>query len=104
MSVSGSHISNVYKCEQSYAHSLTLFHFEVASFHSTPALRDHLMFCNALLSVSTLLGLLAPSVYALGSTCSTPLTKGNAGPNDPFWMENIVHQGMHGDTSHILTN
>ena len=103
MSVSGSHISKGYKWRAVLRSLLTLFHFEVASFHS-PALRVRLMFCNALLSVSTLLGLLAPSVYALGSTCSTPLTKGNAGPNDPFWMENIVHQGMPGDTSHVTIN
>ncbi|THH06760.1 hypothetical protein EW145_g3870 [Phellinidium pouzarii] len=31
---------------------------------------------------------------ALGSTCSTPITTGTAGPNDPFWMENIQHQGI----------
>lgn len=32
-------------------------------------------------------------VSALGSSCSAPLTKGNAGPNDPFWLQNIKHQG-----------
>ncbi|KAL5490259.1 hypothetical protein ACEPAI_5092 [Sanghuangporus weigelae] len=30
---------------------------------------------------------------ALGSTCSTPITRGSAGPNDPFWLQNIQHQG-----------
>lgn len=30
---------------------------------------------------------------ALGSTCSSPLGAGTAGPNDPFWLETIKHQG-----------
>ncbi|EJD05787.1 exo-beta-1,3-glucanase [Fomitiporia mediterranea MF3/22] len=30
---------------------------------------------------------------ALGSTCSAPATVGTAGSNDPFWMQNIQHQG-----------
>ena len=50
-------------------------------------------FGSVLLAVGTLVGWLAPSVSALGSTCSTPLTTGSAGPNDPFWMQNIAHQG-----------
>lgn len=29
----------------------------------------------------------------LGSTCSAPLGAGTAGPNDPFWLQNIQHQG-----------
>ena len=51
------------------------------------------MFGSALLSVGALLGFLAPSVNALGSSCTAPLTKGNAGPNDPFWVQTIKHQG-----------
>ncbi|KAI5124386.1 hypothetical protein M0805_008989 [Coniferiporia weirii] len=31
---------------------------------------------------------------ALGSTCSTPITTGTAGASDPFWMQNIQHQGL----------
>ncbi|KAF9531446.1 exo-beta-1,3-glucanase [Crepidotus variabilis] len=30
---------------------------------------------------------------ALGSTCSSPLGPGRAAPNDPFWLEQIKHQG-----------
>lgn len=33
-------------------------------------------------------------VSGLGSTCSTPLGAGTAGANDPFWMQNIKHQGI----------
>ncbi|KAJ3543670.1 hypothetical protein NM688_g5834 [Phlebia brevispora] len=51
-------------------------------------------FCHALAGVSALLGMLTSPVYSLGSSCSAPLTKGSAGPNDPFWMENITHQGI----------
>ncbi|KAF9002426.1 glucan 1,3-beta-glucosidase [Cyathus striatus] len=43
--------------------------------------------------LSTLLSFGA-SVAGLGSTCSTPLGAGTAGPNDPFWMQNIKHQGI----------
>ena len=32
-------------------------------------------------------------VAGLGSTCSTPLGAGTSGPNEPFWMETIKHQG-----------
>lgn len=32
-------------------------------------------------------------VAGLGSTCSSPLGAGTSGPNDPFWMETIKHQG-----------
>ncbi|KAI0339777.1 glucan 1,3-beta-glucosidase [Trametopsis cervina] len=48
---------------------------------------------NVLLALGTLLGALTVMVSALGSTCSSPLTKGSAGPNDPFWLQNIQHQG-----------
>lgn len=30
---------------------------------------------------------------ALGSTCTTPISSGTAAATDPFWMQNIVHQG-----------
>ena len=33
-------------------------------------------------------------VTSLGSTCSAPVTTGTAGPNDPFWLQNIKHQGL----------
>ncbi|KAL0947433.1 hypothetical protein HGRIS_013543 [Hohenbuehelia grisea] len=32
-------------------------------------------------------------VSALGSSCSTPLGAGTAAAGDPFWMQNIKHQG-----------
>ncbi|TFK54506.1 exo-beta-1,3-glucanase [Heliocybe sulcata] len=32
-------------------------------------------------------------VSGLGTSCSAPLGSGNAGPNDPYWMETITHQG-----------
>lgn len=32
-------------------------------------------------------------VSGLGSSCSSPLGAGNAGPNDPYWMETITHRG-----------
>ncbi|KAF9262846.1 exo-beta-1,3-glucanase [Marasmius fiardii PR-910] len=34
------------------------------------------------------------SVTALGSSCSAPLGPGLAGPGEPFWLENIKHQGI----------
>ena len=33
-------------------------------------------------------------VSGLGSTCSSPLGPGTAGANDPFWLQNIKHQGI----------
>ncbi|KAA1476062.1 beta-1,3-glucanase [Dentipellis sp. KUC8613] len=32
-------------------------------------------------------------VSGLGSSCSAPLGPGTAGPNDPYWQQNIQHQG-----------
>ncbi|EPQ58386.1 beta-1,3-glucanase [Gloeophyllum trabeum ATCC 11539] len=36
---------------------------------------------------------LPSAVYALGSSCSSPLGAGTAAPGDPFWLQNIEHQG-----------
>ncbi|CDO72902.1 Glycoside Hydrolase Family 55 protein [Trametes cinnabarina] len=33
-------------------------------------------------------------VTALGSSCSSPLGAGTAAPNDPYWLQNIKHQGI----------
>ncbi|KAG1736747.1 glycoside hydrolase family 55 protein [Suillus lakei] len=33
-------------------------------------------------------------VAALGSACGVPLTKGNAAWGEPYWLENIQHQGV----------
>ncbi|KAI9566967.1 glycoside hydrolase family 55 protein, partial [Boletus coccyginus] len=46
----------------------------------------------ALLSASACL-LLASFVSGLGSSCSAPLTTGQAAPEDPYWLQNIKHQG-----------
>ncbi|KAG7453018.1 exo-beta-1,3-glucanase [Guyanagaster necrorhizus] len=32
-------------------------------------------------------------VSALGTTCSSPLTSGTAASSDPYWLQNIKHQG-----------
>ncbi|KAK7437112.1 hypothetical protein VKT23_018738 [Stygiomarasmius scandens] len=32
-------------------------------------------------------------VLALGTSCSYPVTSGTAAPSDPYWLENIAHQG-----------
>ncbi|KAI0082779.1 exo-beta-1,3-glucanase [Panus rudis PR-1116 ss-1] len=44
----------------------------------------------------SVLGFLAttPSVSARGSQCSGPIGAGTAGPNDPYWLQNIKHQGI----------
>ncbi|KAF7317145.1 hypothetical protein HMN09_00449200 [Mycena chlorophos] len=36
----------------------------------------------------------ATPVYALGSTCSRPLGAGTAAPGEPFWLQNMKHQGI----------
>ncbi|CAL1705010.1 unnamed protein product [Somion occarium] len=36
----------------------------------------------------------ASTASALGSQCSGPIGPGAAGPNDPFWLETIEHQGI----------
>ncbi|KAJ3726382.1 exo-beta-1,3-glucanase [Lentinula guzmanii] len=41
---------------------------------------------GVLLSFTTL-------VSSLGTSCSAPLGAGTAAPSDPFWMQNIKHQG-----------
>ena len=46
-----------------------------------------------LLAASTLLACLNMTL-ALGSTCSAPLGGGTAAASDPFWMQNIKHQGL----------
>lgn len=44
-----------------------------------------------------LAGLVAyvPLVYANVPRCNAVELKGTAGPDDPFWMENIKHQGAY---------
>lgn len=49
---------------------------------------------NRLLLAATALVPYFSMTLALGSTCSTPLGGGTAGVNDPFWMQNIKHQGL----------
>lgn len=45
--------------------------------------------------LSLVYGFLAstPAVLALGSACSSALSGGTAAATDPFWMQNIKHQG-----------
>ncbi|TFY80465.1 hypothetical protein EWM64_g3547 [Hericium alpestre] len=46
--------------------------------------------------VSLLFSLLLQSVTlvsGLGSSCSAPLGAGTATPGDPYWQQNIQHQG-----------
>ncbi|KAJ6500482.1 exo-beta-1,3-glucanase [Mycena sanguinolenta] len=44
-------------------------------------------------AIGVALGSVAP-VVSLGTTCTRPLGSGNAAPGDPFWMQNIKHQGI----------
>ncbi|KAK7449684.1 hypothetical protein VKT23_013157 [Stygiomarasmius scandens] len=44
--------------------------------------------------LGALLAHLVPGVTSLGSSCSAPLGPGSAAPSDPFWMQNIKHQGI----------
>ncbi|KAF8130464.1 exo-beta-1,3-glucanase [Mycena galopus ATCC 62051] len=46
-----------------------------------------------LTAIGVALGSVAP-VLSLGTSCTTPLTAGNAAPGDAFWMQNIKHQGI----------
>jgi glucan 1,3-beta-glucosidase len=46
-----------------------------------------------LLFLSTLLSY-AGTALGLGSACNAPLGAGQAAPTDPFWMQNIKHQGI----------
>ncbi|KAG9310286.1 glycoside hydrolase family 55 protein [Chiua virens] len=46
----------------------------------------------ALLFASVCL-LFTPFVFALGSSCTAPLTSGDAPPGEPYWLQNIKHQG-----------
>ncbi|KAJ7261316.1 exo-beta-1,3-glucanase [Mycena haematopus] len=45
---------------------------------------------------STVVALISSATLAnsLGTTCSTPLGAGTAAASDPFWMQNIKHQGI----------
>jgi len=53
---------------------------------------DPTMFLISLPLTSTLLAL-AGIVSALGTSCTAPLGAGTSGPNAPFWMQSIKHQG-----------
>ncbi|THV07925.1 exo-beta-1,3-glucanase [Dendrothele bispora CBS 962.96] len=44
--------------------------------------------------LGALLAHLVPGVASLGTSCSAPLGPGTAAPSDPFWMQNIKHQGI----------
>ncbi|KAG5641516.1 hypothetical protein DXG03_004832 [Asterophora parasitica] len=43
--------------------------------------------------VSTVVLSLTSLVSGLGTSCSAPIGPGTAAPNDPYWLENIRHQG-----------
>ncbi|KAG5643065.1 hypothetical protein DXG03_001622 [Asterophora parasitica] len=43
--------------------------------------------------VSTVVLSLTSLVSGLGTSCSAPIGPGTAAPNDPYWLENIKHQG-----------
>ncbi|KAI0790705.1 glucan 1,3-beta-glucosidase [Abortiporus biennis] len=49
---------------------------------------------NAALTVGMFVVSLASLASGLGSSCSAPITSGTAAPNDPFWLQNIKHQGI----------
>ncbi len=49
---------------------------------------------DTFLALHAVLGLLVGTAHSLGSQCTTPLTQGSAGVGDPFWLENIAHQGI----------
>ncbi|KAF9443873.1 glycoside hydrolase family 55 protein [Macrolepiota fuliginosa MF-IS2] len=51
------------------------------------------MLRGLLISVTLLCFSLVVSVNALGSSCTAPLGGGTAAPGDPFWLQNIKHQG-----------
>lgn len=36
----------------------------------------------------------ALTVAGLGTSCSAPVTSGTAAATDPFWLQNIQHQGL----------
>ena len=44
------------------------------------------------LVLGLVLGFVSP-VVSLGTSCSSPQTAGTAAPGDPFWLQNIKHQG-----------
>ncbi|CCM01933.1 uncharacterized protein FIBRA_04006 [Fibroporia radiculosa] len=46
-----------------------------------------------LLTLCSLLGSAIVTVSGLGSQCSTALSGGTAAPGDPYWLQNITHQG-----------
>ncbi|CAK5264005.1 unnamed protein product [Mycena citricolor] len=50
------------------------------------------MFSTVLFTAGLALGLLR-GAQSLGSSCSTPLGSGTAGPSNAFWLQDIKHQG-----------
>ncbi|KAJ3811027.1 exo-beta-1,3-glucanase [Lentinula aff. lateritia] len=48
---------------------------------------------STLLTVLSALFSFATLVLSLGTSCSAPLGAGTAAPTDPYWMQNIKHQG-----------
>lgn len=59
----------------------------------SPPLRYARMNLNWIYS-SVLFSVLFTSVLGLGTSCSAPLGAGTAAASDPFWMQNIKHQGL----------
>ncbi|PCH43394.1 glycoside hydrolase family 55 protein [Wolfiporia cocos MD-104 SS10] len=48
---------------------------------------------SALFALGAILGTGVASVAGLGSLCSAPLVAGNSSASDPFWLQDITHQG-----------
>lgn len=46
----------------------------------------------AISSLFAAMGFVAQAV-ALGTNCTAAITSGTAGASDPYWLENVAHQG-----------
>lgn len=60
-------------------------------------------FTTSLIGITTLLFASVSSVAGLGSQCSAPVTAGTAAPGEPFWLENIKHQGKPAFNPNVTT-
>lgn len=51
-------------------------------------------FLSSPVLVISLICSLVQVALGLGTSCSAPVTSGTAAASDPFWMQNIQHQGL----------
>ncbi|KZS93669.1 pectin lyase-like protein [Sistotremastrum niveocremeum HHB9708] len=85
--------NNAETCGGSWALSLYSYTGTTSSSSSSTTSTSSTTKSTSTVSTSTSTTSSPGSTQTLGSSCAAPVTSGTAGANDPFWLQNLQHQG-----------